>query len=51
MLRQKSKGKQSDRFIIARSAEREKILDKFRIKEYNGKKIFLFLIFRSFENK
>jgi hypothetical protein len=38
MLRQKSKGKESDRFILARSIEREKIIDRFRIKEDNGKK-------------
>lgn len=37
MLRQKSKGKESDRFISARSVEREKTLDKFRIKDDNGK--------------
>lgn len=36
MLRQKSKGKESDRFILARSLEREKKIDKFRIKEENG---------------
>jgi len=36
MLRQKSKGKESDRFILARSIEREKIIDKFRIRDENG---------------
>ncbi len=45
MLRQKSKGKESDRFIIARSVEREKKLDKFRIKEENGNKFFLYYNF------
>jgi hypothetical protein len=45
MLRQKSKGKESDRFIIARSLEREKKIDKFRIKEEIGnKKSYIFNI-------
>jgi len=44
MLRQKSKGKESDRFIMARSLEREKKIDKFRIKEENGnKKSYIFI--------
>ena len=36
MLRQKSKGKQSDRFIISRSAEREVLIDRYTIKDENS---------------
>jgi hypothetical protein len=37
MLRQRSKGKQSDRFILGRSSEREVLIDRFTIKDENSK--------------
>ena len=37
--RQRSTGKQSDRFIPNRSSEREILIDRFTIKEENSKNI------------
>lgn len=37
MLRQRSKGQETDRFIYARSLEREKLIDKYTIKDEIGK--------------
>lgn len=46
MLRQRSKGKESDRFIFARSLEREKLIEKYTIKDIPGKNKLNKLIFQ-----
>jgi hypothetical protein len=37
MLRQRVRGGESDRFITARSVEREKKIEKYNIKDEKGK--------------
>jgi hypothetical protein len=37
MLRKMFKSKESDRYISARSVEREKVIEKFSIKDDKGK--------------
>lgn len=37
MLRQRAKGKESDRYIYARSAEREKKIERYTVQIDHGK--------------
>jgi hypothetical protein len=51
MLRQRVKGNESDRYISARSVERDKMIEKYRIKDDKGRLLILYISKLPFNRK